>query len=906
MKKTHILICILLQYFFVQSQTQYGITSYPRPSGYSLMKTKTTGGLGIDNLGNKWVGYDSIGLGKFSGTQLNPNWTIYDTSNSPIPSNRVTCLFASGNTVYAGTDKGLARYDSSGWVIYDTTSGLPNGYITAVCYKNGSLWAGTNKGAAKLSGHNWIKYNTQNSAILSDSVTAMEIDRNNDIWMGTKNGISYFHNNVFTNIDTSNSALRSNNITVLKKDIHDNLWIGTETTGAYRMEVGNINQLQNLYPVAGFNYIITTIGMNDDNIVIAGNTTTGSINSAICLLMIDQNDYSYRAYFYPSGYNLKRPISLCPDVNNIIWCAAFNSPYYGLFSFDENDTGVVIMDEMNYLSANNIKAIFRSSGPLFWNDEINTFEVPKGSGRNTLFCGNLWVGGKDYSGQIHLAAERFQQNGRDYFLGPVMDSAYYATEQRYWNKVWKLTRPAIDSHINHWPDAGYVVPQTIAGWPGNGDTAKGQAHDLAPYYDYNHNDIYDPQNGDYPMIKGDEAVFFIFNDDRKPHTESGGKKLKVEIHAMAYAFAIPGDSALWNTIFINYKIINRSSNTYDSAYLSLFVDPDVGNHLDDYISCDVQRGTFFGYNGDSLDEDQGGRPGYGLHPPAQGITILGGPFMDPDGIDNPAGIDFGINGLNFGDSIIDNERLGMCRFYYFNNPMSGIPYYSTDPETAPEYYNFFRGLWKDSSLIIYGGNGYPDSVSCGPAARFVYPWNSDSLHWGTNYITPTCFPDNWTEYEVGYPPSDRRGVSIMGPFTMRSGSVNEVDVAFIFARDFLHKRYFNSLDVLYQRIDSIRNYFLSGNYPGNSIISVNEIGPPLNQINIYPNPAKSRITVEYPDYLQSDKPMLELWSISGSLIKCLTLRSSKTIINISDLSSGMYILKVKDSSGMIVKKVVKE
>jgi hypothetical protein len=45
---------------------------------------------------------------------------------------------------------------------------------------------------------------------------------------------------------------------------------------------------------------------------------------------------------------------------------------------------------------------------------------------------------------------------------------------------------------------------------------------------------------------------------------------------MAYAFNNSIDSALNNTIFINYRIYNRSQNNYDSLYIGSFTDFDIG------------------------------------------------------------------------------------------------------------------------------------------------------------------------------------------------------------------------------------------------------------------------------------------------------------------------------------------
>jgi len=36
----------------------------------------------------------------------------------------------------------------------------------------------------------------------------------------------------------------------------------------------------------------------------------------------------------------------------------------------------------------------------------------------------------------------------------------------------------------------------------------GQSEKIAPFYDNNNDGIYDPMAGDYPQIKGDQALFF--------------------------------------------------------------------------------------------------------------------------------------------------------------------------------------------------------------------------------------------------------------------------------------------------------------------------------------------------------------------------------------------------------------
>ena len=199
--------------------------------------------------------------------------------------------------------------------------------------------------------------------------------------------------------------------------------------------------------------------------------------------------------------------------------------------------------------------------------------------------------------------------------------------------------------------------------------------------------------------------------------------------------------------FYTYEIINRSSFRLTETYFSQWVDTDLGYAQDDFVGCDVVRGLGYCYNGKAIDGL--GKPDhYGLQPPAIGVDFFQGPYMDADGIDNPdttasGGImcDESINGVNFGDSIIDNERFGMRKFVYHNN--TGGNAAMTDPDLAPEYYQFLRGFWKDGVRMRYGGNAHPSAGGNGPECDFMFPDETDPCDWGTGGIPPpskNCMP----------------------------------------------------------------------------------------------------------------------------------------------------------------------
>ena len=55
-----------------------------------------------------------------------------------------------------------------------------------------------------------------------------------------------------------------------------------------------------------------------------------------------------------------------------------------------------------------------------------------------------------------------------------------------------------------------------------------------------------------------------------------------------------------------------------------------------------------------------------------------------------------------------------------------------------------------------------------------------------------------------------------------------------------------------------------------------------------------------------DKTIIELLSITGGLIKIIPVQTSLTEINISDLTKGVYIIKVSNKNIVAFKSIIKE
>ncbi|MEZ4847900.1 MAG: hypothetical protein R3B93_04610 [Bacteroidia bacterium] len=122
---------------------------------------------------------------------------------------------------------------------------------------------------------------------------------------------------------------------------------------------------------------------------------------------------------------------------------------------------------------------------------------------------------------------------------------------------------------------------------------------------------YNPLNGDYPDIEGDQAIWWIVNDKGNVHTETGGEPIGIEIHMLAFAFTTA--NAVNDMTFYRQTVINRANQPLIDTYLGQWVDSDIGYAFNDYVGCDTLKGLGYGYNATA---DDAGANGYGLNPPA--------------------------------------------------------------------------------------------------------------------------------------------------------------------------------------------------------------------------------------------------------------------------------------------------
>jgi len=348
-----------------------------------------------------------------------------------------------------------------------------------------------------------------------------------------------------------------------------------------------------------------------------------------------------------------------------------------LFLFPTIFSTVSYSQNQLLLEGNNARASIQDDGNFFNNPDLGSpqYEIPINSGNHVIYAMTFCMAGIEVDSTIHTAFNGFPGND-DFFSGPIANdynSTYYTTN--FDSSVWKITRDQINFHVGNYTAVGYVPDPAISNWPGNGNISEGIAEQLAPYVDVNNDNIYNPLNGDFPYIQGDQAVYVIMNDEAGYHAQTNGIAFGIEIHAMFYQYESTDD--LNNTTFLNTKIYNRRDTNYVDFMFGLWLDIDIGNSINDFIGSDSARSLAYGYNGESSDDGQGGQPGYGSNPPAFGAQFLSEPAGSVIGYDisggwsiPPTNLYYGMKGVQENGQLLLNGPTP-TKFIFNGNPFLG-------------------------------------------------------------------------------------------------------------------------------------------------------------------------------------------------------------------------------------------
>ena len=641
MKKLLLLIgCLSL----FTANAQNGFTTYSTSLSITNLFKQQTAFL-VDNSGNKWVGYKPIGPSNNAGLVKydNTNWTLFNTTNG-LPSNTITALAKdnSGN-IWIGTNIGLVKYDGTSFTTFNTSNGLPTNTINCIETAGAQVYIGTNVGLSRFDGVAFTNYNVAGGTLPNDTIKCIKSETANLIWIGGNNRmVEFSFNGTFTSTNFINhtvpqTALFQNNFTsagninCIYIDAQNEKWLGTTTAGIVKYNGSifkNVNELYEIFGSGTPNKVMDiTTGFH--NGIIFKHSGASGLTELASSNMIYQ--YFHPVSNYAFGDFLER------DGAAILMSKPFSNTTEVYSGFAESNytmpLGAINVDNFKTLDINNVKAGIANRSDMHWDiggTQNAMYEVPKGSGKHSNFASALWIGGLDNGGQLHGGAQTYRQagsGGDQFWPGPLdtINATIDTTTSLNYDKIWKVSYTDINNFITAFNSGSVVATTDMLTWPAHG--SGNNSRNLAPFVDHNNDGLYNPNDGDYPKIKGDQTLYFIYNDKLATHTNTF-TSMGIEVQGMAYAYGCPavvnGHNELTYTTFYDYKIINRSPTNYHDVFVSMWSDVDLGYYGDDYIGSNIADNYGYAYNGDAFDEGHGGYAGYGAYIPAQGFNIVKG------------------------------------------------------------------------------------------------------------------------------------------------------------------------------------------------------------------------------------------------------------------------------------------
>lgn len=457
------------------------------------------------------------------------------------------------------------------------------------------------------------------------------------------------------------------------------------------------------------------------------------------------------------------------------------------------------------LEINNVRAKLLAGGDMWWDLQNGSYIVPKPAPGfpevSAIFATGLWIGGMDPNGALKLAGVTYRSgNATDFYPGPLDENGETNAEVcNDWDRHFVVKGDNIRSHrayyeesvANNEPYPCESIPDDVKYWPARGNPFFNEEYDfelpdqsMADFWDEDGDGIYNPCEGDYPIVttRGcgetqvpDEIVFWTFNDNGGPHRLSQATPMQIEVQANAFAYQAQNE--INDMTFYRFEIINKATDDIRDCYFGLWVDPDLGCSEDDYVGCDVERSMAYIYNEDSVDGSPGSAcPGgintYGNEIPMVGVDLFRGPrgpkvFCGVDDEGNTILCD-PTPGTGEQDTIVE---LGMTSFTYQNRGVSNPPEATTDPDIDFEFYNILKGFWKDGSAITFGNTGFD-------------PASADS----TKYVFPSSpnDPTGWSMCTADLPFDDRRTVQSTGPLLLQPGARNEMVFGVVYVPNVNH------------------------------------------------------------------------------------------------------------------------
>jgi len=242
-------------------------------------------------------------------------------------------------------------------------------------------------------------------------------------------------------------------------------------------------------------------------------------------------------------------------------------------------------------------------------------------------------------------------------------------------KVQKMSGAEIKDHAAAYRQNNYTPTENILNWPGSIN-----GNNYAAFVDFNNNAVYEPQNGDYPLIRGDQSFVRVENDKQTTNRNSTMQPVGIEAVQNFFIFPNAGDPIMDNVLGFRWVLKNVSGKDWDTVLAGVNFHGSVS--ANNYISTDVDNNAMMIYAKDNT-------------------------------------------ARQFASVVLLNQKLSSSH-YYTNSVgnQNGIPSKNAD------FVNYINGRWINGKNLTRGNTGV-DGIN---RTNFVFPnttlsdtaWNEDA------------------------------------------------------------------------------------------------------------------------------------------------------------------------------------
>lgn len=489
--------------------------------------------------------------------------------------------------------------------------------------------------------------------------------------------------------------------------------------------------------------------------------------------------------------------------------------------------------------------IKHSSNLTFYsnNDGISGF-VAKGADFKQIpiiYQGGIWMGGITQSDELKVSAKRYK-DFQDYSPGPLDDLTGEIVQEdcENWNQIFEVKKSDILKHIEDFEEDGVINKNTdddILFYPALGNSKFPEKYGwslpvtnqggLGPFVDRNGNGKYEALLGDYPLIKGTQSAFWIGNDLNEKNNDPFKMEFLVQSHIDTEEIELAFSSQM------SIKAIYHGSENIKDFYFSLWLDADLGCVFNDQVGSLPNENIIFYYG-------------------TEKEVCLEGESFDPG--TSPV--------LLIKHHMNENDK--MSSFMSMNRKATGIaPNATYDPDNDLDIYNYMNARWLDGNNLTFGNEGYNPGTTNFRKYQYDHSENAIGGPWRA------CDQDSLIR--------DKRTLVTFGPYQLKTGDVFD----FGFSVHLIENANLacpTEADIM--EICENLNRVLT---------PVNEVNL-IEKINIFPNPARDKITINTPNF-KFDQYIIT--DMLGRVVQKeeMDLIQTKTL-QVEQLKDGIYFVQI--------------